>query len=242
MEPNVSDERLSRISTLWSMVFQAHGGAKDAIAAAQNELMQRYGGAVHRYLLGALRDQDVAAELSQEFALRFVRGDFRRASPERGRFRDYVRTSLSRLVSEYHRQRRRRPVLLSPNAPEPAVEDSSLNDDRTFLASWREELLQRTWQSLSEANAAFHAVLLYRIDNPEASSGLMAERLSESLKKTVNAAWVRKTLQRAHAKFADLLVEEVARSLGAGEAEAIGEELRTLDLLKYCRTALERRH
>ncbi len=241
MEPRVLDERLSRISTMWTLVVQAHTGTADAVAVAQNELMQRYGGAIYRYLLGALRDADAAAELSQEFALRFVRGNFHRASPERGRFRDYVRASLSRLVSEYHRQRRRRPVLLSPDAPVPAFEDSSADGDSAFLASWRAELLERTWQAISEANAAYHAVLLCRIDNPEAASAAMAEWLSERLKKTVNAAWVRKTLQRAHEKFADLLVDEVARSLGASESEAIAEELRTLDLLKYCRSAMQRR-
>jgi RNA polymerase sigma-70 factor (ECF subfamily) len=241
MKPKVVDERLSRISTMWTLVFQAHAGPTDAITAAQNELMRRYGGAVYRYLLGALRDPDAAADLSQEFALRFVRGDFRRADPERGRFRDYLRVSLSRLVSEHHRRRKRRPILLSPDAPEPAVEDPSLDADEAFIASWREELLERAWQGLSEANAAYHAVLLYRIDHSEASSAQMAEQLSERLQKTVNAAWVRKTLQRAHEKIADLLVEEVARSLGTGELGPVSEELQALDLLKYCRSALERR-
>lgn len=241
MEQRIANEHLSRISTMWTLVFQAHGGAADAIAAAQNELMLRYGGAVYRYLLGALRDPDAAAELSQEFALRFVGGKFRRADPGRGRFRDYVRVSLSRLVSEYHRQRKRLPVLLSPDAPEPAADDPSLDADGAFVASWREELLERTWQALSEANAAYHTVLLYRIDNPDASSAQMAEQLGERLQKPVNAAWVRKTLQRAHEKYADLLLEEVARSLGDAGEEVLRAELEELDLLKYCRSALERR-
>jgi hypothetical protein len=50
--------------------------------------MGSYHRAVHRYLLGALRDEDAAEELFQEFALRFVRGDFRWADRGRGRFRD----------------------------------------------------------------------------------------------------------------------------------------------------------
>lgn len=235
------DERLSRISTQWTLIFQAHAGKQDAAAAAQNALMQRYGGAVHRYLIGALRDADAAAELSQEFALRFIRGDFRRADPERGRFRDYVRVSLSRLVSEHHRARKRQPVLLAPDAPEPAMEDSSFDADCAFLASWREELLERTWQALAEANAPYHAVLVHRIDNPDSSSAQMAGQLAGRLGKDVNAAWVRKTLQRAHDKFADLLLDEVARSLGTGAPEPLRDELQELDLLKYCGSALGRR-
>jgi RNA polymerase sigma factor (sigma-70 family) len=241
MDSEALKQRLSCISTAWSLVVQAHTGHVDAATSAQNALMERYGGAVFRYLLGALRDPDAAADLSQDFALRFVRGDFRRADPERGRFRDYVRVSLSRMVSEYFRSRKRQPVALSPDAPDPSVYDSVPDSDQVFIASWREELLERTWQALSEANAAYHTVLLHRIDNPDAASGAMAGQLTLRLGKTVNAAWVRKTLQRAHEKFADLLLEEVARSLGASETEAVRAELEELDLLKYCRSALERR-
>lgn len=240
MERDALNERLSGISTVWSLVLQAHAARADAAATAQNTLMQRYNGAVFRYLLGALRDADAAADLSQEFALRFIRGDFRRANPQRGRFRDYVRTSLSRLVSDHHRRRKRQPLPLSPNAPEPAVVEAP-DGDKAFLASWREELLERTWAALAEANPAFHVVLLCRIDNPDAASAQMAEQLAAALGKTVNAAWVRKTLQRAHEKFADLLLDEVAHSLETAEREPLRQELETLDLLKYCQSALERR-
>jgi RNA polymerase sigma-70 factor (ECF subfamily) len=247
MKRDGPDERLSRISTVWTQVFEAHAGqaseagSAERAQAAQNALMRRYGGAVHRYLLGALRDEDAAAELSQEFALRFLRGDFRRADPERGRFRDYVRVSLSRLVSEHYRKRNRQPAALSPNAPEPAVEDSGFDADRSFIASWREELLERTWQTLSDANAAFYTVLLHRIDHPDDASAQLAEQLTARLGKPINAAWVRKTLQRAHEKFADLLVDEVARSLQSTELERLRDELEELELLKYCGSALERR-
>ena len=52
--------------------------------------------------------------------------------------------------------------------------------------------------------------------------------------------YVRKTLQRAQAKFADLLLDRVAESLDDPAAD-LEAELRELDLLKYCRTALGRR-
>jgi RNA polymerase sigma-70 factor (ECF subfamily) len=241
MERETPDERLSRISTVWTLVFEAHAGRADGSAAAQNALMRRYGRAVHRYLLGALRDVDAAAELAQEFALRFLRGDFRRADPERGRFRDYVRVSLSRLVSEHHRARKRQPAPLPPDAAGPAAEDSDADADRAFLASWREELLERSWQALSEANRDYYAVLLHRIGDRDCPSARMAEQLSARLGKTVNSPWVRKTLQRARDKFADLLVEEVARSLETAEPGPLQEELKALDLLQYCGSALQRR-
>jgi hypothetical protein len=52
---------------------------------------------------------------------------------------------------------------------------------------------------------------------------------------------VRKALQRAHAKFAELLVDRVAESLTDPTPAELEDELRALDLLKYCRPALERR-
>ena len=82
---------LSRISTEWELVFQAHRGPPDEVTAAQSALMMRYAGAIHRYLLGALRDPELAAELDQEFAYRFLRGDLHRADPARGRFRDFLK-------------------------------------------------------------------------------------------------------------------------------------------------------
>ena len=71
--------------------------------------MQRYCGSVYRYLLGALRNGDAAIELFQEFAMRFVRGDFHRASPTRGRFRDYVKTALINLVTDHFNRQNSKP-------------------------------------------------------------------------------------------------------------------------------------
>src|SRR5207248_11116913 len=88
------DEHLSRISTLWTMVRQAHAAVPDTRAQAHQRLLERYQGAVYAYLRGAVCTEAIADDLFQEFALRVVRGDFSRAKPEKGRFRDYLRTSL----------------------------------------------------------------------------------------------------------------------------------------------------
>ena len=78
--PEDSDpSRLSRITTLWTLVREAHAEAPHGAPEAQQRLWQCYCGAAYRYLLGALRNKADAEELFQEFALRFVRGDFRRA-------------------------------------------------------------------------------------------------------------------------------------------------------------------
>src|SRR3954463_9751725 len=108
MQPDDAQQRLSRISTRWTLLVQAHGGTR-AVPVAQAALLLRYRAAVVRYLLGAVRDGDAAEELAQEFSLRFLRGAFCRASPERGRFRDYLRTALIHLVNDFHRARQAGP-------------------------------------------------------------------------------------------------------------------------------------
>src|SRR5262249_22528389 len=161
-----------------------------------------------------------------------VRGDFRGAAAERGRFRDYVKTALSHLVTDHQRQRQKWHQPLHPQGPEPvAPAQSSADSDADFLASWREQLLESSWEALRERSPAYHAVLRLRVQQPEITSAQMAEQLTGQTGEPHNAAWVRKTLQRAHDKYADLLLEEVAQSLSVTTAEALRQELRHLDLL-----------
>jgi RNA polymerase sigma-70 factor (ECF subfamily) len=239
------EHRLSRISTCWSMVAQAHEGPADAVARAQQGLVQRYLPAIYRYLLGALRDADAADEVAQEFALRLVRGDFKRADPDRGRFRDYVKTSLYHLIVNHQKGARGR---AQPLAEPSAVADSdpdTAESDRAFLDRWREELLNRAWEELEQNQARtgqpFYTVLRFRADNPGLPSAQMAEQLSARLGKPLTDAGVRQTLHRARKAFAALLVEEVGRSLQTDDAERIEQELIDLDLHAYCHSALRQR-
>jgi RNA polymerase sigma-70 factor (ECF subfamily) len=235
---NESQSRLSRITTLWSLVQKAHAHNPDAGLSAQQELMQRYYGAAYRYLLGATRDEETALELFQEFALRFVRGDFHRADPGRGRFRDYLKTSLSHLVSDHWRARQAQPGPLPADCPAPPSH-SSEPDDAAFNASWREELLERTWASLAEANSGFHAVLLSHAERPDLLPYQRAEELSDKLRKPMSTGNMRVMLHRARAMFAALLLEEVRRSLGDPSAQELTQELRVLGLQKLCQSALD---
>jgi RNA polymerase sigma-70 factor (ECF subfamily) len=236
---------LSRISTCWSLVFEAHRSQADAATQAQQELMQRYCGAIYRYLLAVVRDADAADDLSQEFALRLVRGDFRRADPGRGRFRDFVKSALYHLIVDYQRRKqRRRHEALPPDTPEAAVDAPEFPSDQEFLDRWREELLNRAWDSLAalekETGQPFNTVLRFRAENPDVRSGDMAQRLQGQLGKPLSNVGIRQTLHRAREKFADLLLQEVARSLETTAADRLEQELIDLDLLSYCRTALDR--
>jgi RNA polymerase sigma-70 factor (ECF subfamily) len=241
------DMHLSQIQTAWSVVRRAHGD-HTAVHAAQQSLLDRYGGAVRRYALAALRDEDAADEVSQEFALRFVRGDFGNADPERGRFRAFVKTIVYRLIVDYQRRQKKRSregPMHSNIAEHVAESDESVGDDIAFQSSWRDELLARCWQKLADeeqrTGKPHHTVLRYRVDHPELHSPELAVGLSEKLGKPVNAGAARVLLHRARDSFAELLLDEVVQSLADESLDEAEEELIELDLLEYCRPALDRR-
>jgi RNA polymerase sigma-70 factor (ECF subfamily) len=271
MEEQDIQNRLSRINTLWTMLFQAQGkpqapevretelaGSTElanrpqspadsgAVRAAQQALLQRYCGAVYRYLLAAVRDANVADELSQEFALAFLRGDFKRADPGRGRFRDYVKTVLFHLVSTYHRKQQKLPRAMPAEFPEPSAEEpDTLPSDQEFIDRWREQLLARSWEALGEVERKtgqlYHTVLRFRAKNPGVQSAQMAERLGAHLGRPFTAAGIRQTLHRARDKFADLLLDEVICSLETSDPDQVEQELIDLGLLSYCQDALRKR-
>jgi RNA polymerase sigma factor (sigma-70 family) len=246
MEPNDPNQHLSQITTLWTMVDQAHGQDAAAVTSARQRLLERYGGAVKKYLHGALRDPEAAEELTQEFALRFLSGKYQGADRERGRFRNFVKGVLGHLIADHFRKRQAQPRPLPLDGEEVrAPGPGPAEVDALFMENWRQALLGRAWQALAEVETEtgqpFHTVLRLRVDQPELRSLQMAEQLSARLGKSVSAAGVRQTLHRARDRFADLLLDEVVQTLGRSAAEDLEQELIELNLLVYCQPALDRR-
>src|SRR5260370_565078 len=152
---------------MWHVLWETHAGTPAEVSAAQQDIVERYRDAVYRYLMACLGDPDVADEIFQEFALRFVRGDFRNANPERGRFRDLLKSALYHLMIDHHKRRQRQGPLLSPDAPEPeASRHSLLDSDRQFLEAWRADLLNRAWEGLAQeergSGRPYYTVLHFR--------------------------------------------------------------------------------
>jgi RNA polymerase sigma-70 factor (ECF subfamily) len=235
---------LNQISTLWTVVSQARGSSSPVVEDAQRKLIERYGRAIHRYLLGALRDPEAADELFQEFALRCVRGDLSGVDRGRGRFRDFIKGALFHLIADHHR-RRRRIQSIPDGAPEPEAPAADIHQqERDFLQNWREELLKRAWGALADierrTGKAFHSALHLRANHPQLRSAEMAEQLSAQLGRAISAAGLRQTLHRARERFVDLLVVEVVHSLSEPTAEKLEQELIDLGLSGYCQQALAR--
>src|SRR6516225_6829165 len=95
--------------THWSMVLNAGKSRGDTAVAACNELLIHYHEAVYRYLVAKLNDVNGAGELFSRFAERVleIHPFLVRADPEKGRFRNYLRAVLSRMVVDYYRESQR---------------------------------------------------------------------------------------------------------------------------------------
>ncbi len=245
MSPGDLDNRLSRIQTAWALVFQANQDEKDPAVAAQHELLLRYRGAVYSYLLGTLRDPDVAEELAQEFAVRFLQGSFRRADPRRGRFRDLIKTTLRHLMIDHWRRQKKAPLQVDSAMPLPDRPAGTDDLDEPFLARWREDLLAHAWEALEAVEGRtgqpFCTVLRWKTEEPRARSAELAARVGARLGRDITANALRKVLYRARCLFSDLLVEEVARSLSSSGPDELERELIELGLLDYCKNTLQQR-
>lgn len=238
-----ADRHLSQISTMWTLLREAHQGDRDEIAEAQEALLERYSGSIYRYLLGALRDANAADEVFQEFALRFVRGDFRRADPERGQFRRFLKTALFNLVYDFQKRRRRHQgvdvELIQPAAPE-----SEPDHDAAFTKSCMEDYLDRAWRALGQVQAEtgqpYADVLRLRVDHPDLKSPELAAKLGQKTGKAYSAEATRQLLHRSRHRFAELLCHEVQLTLGSTAPDALANELMELGLYSYCKPILEK--
>jgi RNA polymerase sigma-70 factor (ECF subfamily) len=236
-----NDMRLSQIQTNWTEVFGGVFGQEAAdvsVQEAQRDLLIRYARPVYKYLLAAVRDTNVADDLAQQFAFRIIRGDFKNANPQRGRFRDFIKRALRNLVTDHFRRQAKSPLSLTPEFVQVA-DSSGENNDQEFDERWRREILAQTWKAMDRAETekptSYVAVLRAKALHPEENSTALASRLSEELDRDINAAWLRQTLRRARLRFNDLLRQEVQRTINSDNEDDVQTELADLGLLKYTR-------
>ena len=97
----MAEERLTEIPTSWTTISSAHSlGPKSQ--AAMEELVGRYHDAVTRYIHLKVRDKHLADEVLQEFWTKLLTGKLAGADKSKGRFRDYLRTVLHRLIIDHY--------------------------------------------------------------------------------------------------------------------------------------------
>ncbi len=226
-ETPAASDSLSDLPTEWTTLRTAHMPGP-AGQAAMRDLISRYHDAVERYLRLKLRDRNLADEVFQEFWTKLLDHKLAGADNTKGRFRDYLRTVLHRLIIDHFRGRKLQS--LPPND----LLDPSIPDDE-YDRAWRSAILDRVFHRLdtyetSTPRNRYASILRLRHDNPDASIEELAERLSTMTGTPIRADAFRKTLQRARIKFFDLLKQELRETIHPATAEDIEEEINDLGL------------
>jgi Sigma-70 region 2 len=240
-EPPQKPEQISldQIPTDWENLKKAHASySVTSAGAARNALVLRYSGAIRKFLGVLVRDDQDADELSQEILVRMLRGDFARANPQRGRFRDYLAVAARNLVKGYWSRKNRHTGQDLDVNQFAAPETDEAPGDQELLATWRRSILDLTWSALEEyqrshKGSVSFTLLRLRTDHAADDSEQLAVRLSEVLGRRVRADAVRQQLRRARLRFAQLLLEEVARGLDNPTPERVEEELIEIGLMDY---------
>jgi RNA polymerase sigma factor (sigma-70 family) len=223
----MAEERLSQIPTSWTTIGSAHMTGSES-QKAMEDLVGRYHDAVTRYIHLKVRDTHLADEVLQEFWTKLLTGKLAGADKNKGRFRDYLRTVLHRLIIDHFRIRKLQPLppgdLLDASAP-----------DEDFKRVWRDAVLDRVWSRLETYQATtpknrYSSVLQLRRDHPKASIEEIAERLSQDTGSPMTPEAFRKNLQRARAKFIDLLIQELRETIHPTNNEDVEAEIFDLGL------------
>jgi DNA-directed RNA polymerase specialized sigma24 family protein len=236
--PDTLSQRLDSMTTRWSLVRRAHQASILSAGQARNELVLRYSSAIRSYFRAVVRDDARADELAQDAVVRLLSGDFAGADPNRGRFRDLLKTSVRNMArNHWEKENRRRPAAVDVG------ELAGTADDPNWLSSWRQNALDLTWAALesferSQPGSSAVALLRLRAADPSASSEELAARLAEKTGLSVTPEALRQQLRRARVKFAELLIEELADGLENASPDEIEEELAALGLVDYVRDLL----
>ena len=221
------EERLTEIPTNWTTITSAHTpGPKSQ--QAMGALVGRYHDALTRYIHLKVRDKHLADEVLQEFWTKLLTGKLAGADKTKGRFRDYLRTVLHRLIIDHFRTRK-----LQPLPPGDLLDVSQPDED--FDRVWREAVLRRVWSRLETYQATtpknrYATVLQLRRDFPKATIDEITEKLADILGSPVTPEAFRKNLQRARAKFIELLILELKETIHPTDEADVEAEIYDLGL------------
>lgn len=227
---------LAQISTAWSVVLKAKDGA-GVPSEVVSVFFARYQGAVLRFFRTAITKTDIADDMAQDFALRFMRGDFRNVHPDRGRFRDFLRIALANQLRDYYRRQQLR-GRTNEMLDEIADNAGDKVPNQNFDENWREELLAQTWTDLEhhqQSTGQLYFVALKLKATSAADSGpCLVDEFSRMTDTQLSEEAFRKHLQRARRRFGELLLSNVAATLAIPTREEVERELADLKLLSFC--------
>lgn len=248
LDPSV---HLTLLKTQWSIIDRARG-VDEAAIEARNQLLERYYYVVRHFLERKLpRDANAVGEVLGLFSQGVIEGHkfLFQADQKLGKFRHYLKRVLTNKITDYYR--RGTPQALEPEVLEGTAAPDAESDaeNQLFLESCAQEVLDRGWSALqkheTKSGQPFYTICKCHYAEKEMRSKEKAALVSKQLNKEITPENFRKLVERGEQKLADFLVEEVARELrpfapSGVTKPMIEEDLRELNLHRFCEKALER--
>ena len=214
-------------TTNWSLILQARAESSPAARGAWARLFETYWPPVYAFIRGKGHSAADAEDLTQAYFARFFEkdylADFR---PEAGRFRTFLRASVSHfLANEWDRdnaQKRgggRTPVSIDAATAEERLRFEPvdrLTPEAIFERQWAAAVLARCLDVLREEQAASGSC-----DRFERLKPLLAGEGASSSYETVarelglTRSAVRVAVHRLRKRFCSVLREEVGRTVGS---------------------------
>lgn len=151
-------------STRWSRVL-AHG--TESRLTDWDALARAYERPIREWLRCRLRDEEAAADLTQEFFVWMIESRFTaRADPARGRFRSFLKTALRHFVVD--RQRAESAEKRGGGCVPTSVDDEALaarggSPDAALDATWRASLIERALAALEADLRASGKEVYFRV-------------------------------------------------------------------------------
>jgi RNA polymerase sigma-70 factor (ECF subfamily) len=228
-------------TTCWSQVGPGAAGDGDGVTdRALERLASRYWRPIRDWLSAELRlERDAAAELTQDFFVWVIESGFlKKADPERGRFRAFLKVALRNYARDANRRataaRRgggRQFISLEAEdedeQPFDAADPNALRPDELLDARWRRDLVQTALQELEKELAAtgksamFATFRDYFLDaSPDVDYRAVAQRNGISVTDVTN--WLSRTKKRFREHLLAIVTDTVR------DAAALEEELRWL--------------
>lgn len=222
---------LDQISTRWPLIQDPA------------RFVMRYAPAIQGYLEVFLKNPHDVEDVCQAFLLRVLQRGIVEPSALHGRFRDYLIASV-RNAALAHMRRRTAVSMESEQLQRlPAEVNVEFPADEEWIARWRRVVLSTVWLALENHQAerpgsVNYTVLRTLVDHPQEDSRQLAARVSERVGQSIRPETFRKQVSRARRLFAELLLEEIARTLENPTPIAIEEELIDIGVMKYVRAFL----
>lgn len=225
-------------TTQWSMILEA--GSDDSVrsAAAMEELCQRYWYPLYAYVRRRGHAHADAADLTQSFFTRLLeKSSIADVSPDAGRFRSYLLTSMKNfLINEWDSANR---IKRGGGAKSFSLDDSTAEElyqrepaylaapDKLFDHRWAVSVLEVVLARLRTEFAASERADLYEVLKPALTADKLGEPYSAiAAKFGLTEGALRVAIHRMRKRLGELLRAEIAETVE--KPADVEEELRYL--------------